>query len=149
MPRYVNQPELYACGPTVVINALKWAGAPATLKHDFSDIAEMCEYDPDEGSTDKAIDETLRFLLCGYAKVRKPRYASVRDIRKHVEKGGACVVTISDWVDMCHVFLVTGHTGKLYVTHNYNHHRNTTLLRECTLREYLVGSQNWLLTKEN
>lgn len=149
MPRYVRQPEEYACGPTAVLNALKWAGVPATIKYDFGLIADMCEYERGEGSPDGAINQTLRLLLDGWARVRRPRYASTRDIRKHVEKGGACVATISDYADMCHVFLVTGFTGKLFVTHNYNHHRHTTLLRECTLNEYLVGSKSWMLTKEN
>ena len=148
MPRYVNQPESHACGPTVVLNALKWAGLPATLKHDFDNIATLCDYEQNEGSPEHSIDRSLRDLLKGAAKVRKPRFAMIWDIEEHLEKGGACVLTVTDWSD-AHVFLVTGKRGKLFITHNYNHNKNTTLLRECTLQEQLDQRGVWMLTKEN
>lgn len=40
--RFCKQPTKYSCGPTVILNALKWAGKNVSLRKDFHKIAKTC-----------------------------------------------------------------------------------------------------------
>lgn len=149
MPRYVNQPAINACGPTAIINAAKWAGVNLSIKKDFDYAAYLCKYDPSEGSAWDGIDRAIREAMPGFVKVRKPTFTNFDRIDRHLTKGQACLVSVVYEEDeTCHIFLATGKQGKLFVAHNYNTIKRTTLLREKTIREHLLHPHCWFLTKE-
>lgn len=146
-PRYIKQPNPTACGPTVVINALKWAGIAVSAQSDFGFIADMCEYEPEDGSSFSAINSALRLLMPPSVKVYKPRNVQIEDIKSHVENGGACVSSISNWSDMCHIFLITGYSEGFFTVHNFRETEPTSFIRKKTLQKDLLSCQNWFLSR--
>lgn len=150
MPRYIKQPEDYACGPTVIINAAKWAGLMITLS-DFDDVASLCDYIPSEGTTAGGIDHCLRFVLRNHAIVRKPNCAMMWDIENHLNSNNnACVVCVSDYnIDFDHVFLISGMKGKRFISHNYNMSKNTHILQKRAIEKYLDERNIWFLSRRN
>lgn len=148
MPRYVNQSSLNACGPIAVINASKWAGMNLSIKKDFDMIATLCDYEELVGSTWQGINRAIRAIMPKYVRVRQPSWVGMFDIDYQLRFGGACLISILDSKD-AHIFLISEKRRTMYVSHNYNMHRPTTLLRDTTIIDNLLHGQCWMLNKEN
>lgn len=61
-PNYCTQHDYYSCGPTAILNALKWVGIPAaTVKKSHRFLCDIC-YTTGKGTFPQEIDRVLRFL---------------------------------------------------------------------------------------
>ena len=148
MPRYVTQRHFASCGPTVVINAGKWANAGLTMQDHYGLAISSCRCDAyAEGSAVPDIDRTLRAALVGDAQVRRPRVAFAWDIEEHLDRGGAVVACVANpKQNFYHIFLITGQTEKSFIVHNYVN-SPTSLVRKNTISKYLIPWEVWFLTK--
>jgi len=93
MPRYVQQWDLFSCGPIGVLNARKWAGRRTTVKRDYKKLRRRTNAEPaEEGCTLKAVDLALR--SCQELIVRRTRNRTARRVRRHLASGGAAIVSV-------------------------------------------------------
>jgi hypothetical protein len=95
LAKYIRQPDSYSCGPTAILNALKWAGLDVTLQ-EFPLLQFSCRtVDPDSndiedhGTLDHDFDRVLRWSGKKVLKVRRRKNPSFKDIYIHVKSGGA------------------------------------------------------------
>lgn len=89
MPRYVRQRDLISCGPLAILNALKWAGIRATVGRDYKRLRRLTGVTASYGTTSFDMDRVL-FKTRGLM-VRRARKNTMRELQKHLEKGGAVV----------------------------------------------------------
>jgi hypothetical protein len=126
--RYTRQYDKYTCGPTLVLNVMKWAGIQATRK-DLKILKRACEAVPLSGTTRSRLEHVLRRTLVGkahYNKVKKPDLATIRN---HLNRGGV--------VGLQYLFKRTDRRGRDYWNGHYN------LVVHCT------RSENFIVVNDN
>jgi len=97
MANYVKQPNPYSCGPTAILNALKWAGLDVTLQQ-FPLLEYSCrtsgpdgdKEDDEIGILDHDFDRVLRWSGKRiFKKIKRKKYPTFKEIKKHLQKGGS------------------------------------------------------------
>jgi hypothetical protein len=90
MRKYCKQRNKMDCGPTAVLNALKWAGYSHTLKKDYAKIKKQCKFDEVSGSEFLDLKETLE----KYKKIRVKRIRSysLRNLDKIIDEGKSFIL---------------------------------------------------------
>lgn len=96
MPRYLKQYDNYSCGPTAILNALKWAGVAASYRTHYKRVAKGCkvaegEY-KDRGTLSSDLDRTVRALGKAHFTVRKVRSCTIQQLDEHLQNGGAAIL---------------------------------------------------------
>jgi hypothetical protein len=96
MPRYLKQYDDYSCGPTAILNALKWAGASVSYRSHYKRVAKYCKVAEgdlkDRGTLSPDLDRTLRTLGRRYLTVRKVRSCTIQQLADHLQNGGAAIL---------------------------------------------------------
>lgn len=96
MPRYLKQYDDYSCGPTAILNALKWAGRSVAYRTHYKRAAKGCRVTEgdykDRGTLSIDFDRTIRMLGKKYFSVRKVRSCTIQQLADHLENGGAAVL---------------------------------------------------------
>lgn len=80
MPRYCKQYSEYDCGPTAVLNALKWAGYSLTLQKGYKALRHRCGWEKGEGTKAEDLVKTLK----QYSKI-KVKYLNKRVTLKDLD----------------------------------------------------------------
>ena len=89
MPRYLAQPCGTSCGPTAAVNALKWAGAKASLRKTLPEAKEGMGWKPyNNGCYDTQIRGTIRKMGKGVLTLHRGP-ATPATIINHIRNGGA------------------------------------------------------------
>lgn len=98
--KYCRQPDNYSCGPTAIINAMKWAGMDASLKSHLPFLQFGCHTidlecpDPENnGTTDWDFDRVLRYVAKGTFTVNRKKKPSFKELKAHLEKGHAACMS--------------------------------------------------------
>lgn len=97
MTRYVTQPSLMSCGPVAIINALKWAGFPATLKNDYKWLAEVLDCEDESGCVHPDVDRCLRDEGKNLFTVHGVPCPSIKEIEAHLRKEDRAVLISCIW----------------------------------------------------
>lgn len=93
--RYVRQPAWYSCGPTAIINSVKWAGGHCTIKRDHMSIARLCRSTYDLGTEEKHITLGLCAKLAMLnVSIKMQKRPMLNDVIKHLNKEGAAAVIL-------------------------------------------------------
>lgn len=90
-PRYFKQRDFFRCGPVAILNALKWAGVPVTVKHDLPRICRLC-YCVDGGVNYREMDDALRKVGRGHFTIRRVNQPKLHEIEDHLKAGGAIIL---------------------------------------------------------
>lgn len=98
-PRYAKQPNGYGCGPTALLNVLKWAGQRVTLKAHYRFLETLCKtHDLDDpawhGTAAKDFDTAIDCMsrINETFKVQYKPTITRKRIRRHLQAGGAVVL---------------------------------------------------------
>lgn len=160
--RYIRQPDEISCGPTAILNALKWAGLPVT-HDDLPKIQFACKtanaIDPNDtenaGTYDHDFDRTLRYAGAPAFKVKRKSNFSFKSVKDHLLAGGAVCIGYY-WEEKgqegAHFAIIERIEGGYWITVN-DHLSKTAVKRrkEATVRKWLTLKKNgcpsvWFLT---
>ena len=108
MPRYMSQRNGTDCGPTAVINALKWAGLDATFKKSGKKARELCKWEPNGGGCYTTnILNSLRVMSKGRLIIT--RYACTpKSVMDAISDGAAAFVMHRAYDNIGHITFTTG-----------------------------------------
>lgn len=130
MPKYTRQHDQFNCGPVALLNALKWAGYPYTLK-DLPRLSRLCKCKPgDLGGTltcdfDRALRRYKRLIVLPDDGPFERPYISMID--EHLDLGGVVVFSYiykyHGRVEVSHLTLCIGREGKHYIFANDGQHK--------------------------
>jgi hypothetical protein len=112
--RYLAQPTETDCGPTVAVNALKWAGVKATREKTLPKARKGMRWVPDNGGCyNTHIFETIGKMGKGVITLRRGAVTTASAMN-HIDNGGAAAVTLICWEGVQHICLVVkGDSGWL------------------------------------
>ena len=127
--RYIRQPDSYGCGPTAILNALKWAGFRATLKKHYRPLVTRCKSkDPDghefSGTTPKNFQNALKYTSKNIFKVKHLTYPTLNQISKELDKGNAVIIlhfNEGDQEGSSHYTLLISKLGQDFIAVNAYH----------------------------
>jgi len=92
MPRYLSQPgDTTICGPTLVINALKWGGMKATRDRTMAKAKKETKWEYD-GAWNTNILAAMRKMGKGVIRVRY-KSSTPAIVRDHILNGGAACLS--------------------------------------------------------
>lgn len=153
MTRYIKQYDSYTCAPTVILNALKWAGKKVTVK-DKKRCIKLCKTSYKKGGTYlwdfKAALEKIKEIEV----IKFTKHLKLNDIDKAFKESGAVVARVfyKD-VDRGHLFFITPGPKK-NLTRCVNFYRGRTIddmTRKVLYREIRRNkkqySYGWLIRK--
>lgn len=162
--RYVKQPDSYSCGPTAILNAMKWAGIDATSRNHLPYLQFSCRTidleTPDDsenhGTLDSDFDRVLRYVGRGIFRVQKKKRPTVELLRRRL-KNGEAIALVYYWEQGAqtgeHFCFIAGLWHGLFVCIN-DHGAPTIMLRRAsTIKEWLKKYEDrptaWFLSMEN
>lgn len=93
--RFAKQPHDYSCGPTAILNTMKWVGYPATIKYEYTDLVEMCDADPD-GTDIPVFDRVLREHVGQNAWIKRRYRPKFSDVERWI-KDPTQIVILCYW----------------------------------------------------
>lgn len=155
MPRYVKQKDDSSCGPIAVINTLKWLGFNISYRW-LDDVRDICKWTRD-GTSDLDLEKALK-----YFKVKKKRriQPSLEDIDKHIDSGGAVILSYFNVYSMPgfkkdsgHFALCIGRTSRTYMMVNDRTNRTKNKRYRDTMKAILANESDgykcwaWFITK--
>ncbi|MCI0527014.1 MAG: hypothetical protein L0Y56_06105 [Nitrospira sp.] len=170
MPRYTKQRDRYSCGPIAIINALRWAGEPASYER-LSRLQALCDTKPGEGTMHSPFDRALRMMSGSVFSVQRVYRPKLRAMERHLRKGGAIVINwqwragditprqMTDenfgkrWARHFALLVGINSRGRFQVINVYRAHKAFhTLSREAFKKEFLhqrsyPGYKGWFLGK--
>jgi hypothetical protein len=96
-PRYIGQPTVYGCGPTAIINVLKWAGQRATIRSHYRYLARLCQTNEEDshepyGTLARNLHRALNLVAKDRYTVSHKLFPKLGAIKKHLRSGGAIVL---------------------------------------------------------
>lgn len=107
MVRYVRQPTQSSCGPTAIINSIKWVGYRSSLKLHHTFLTKFCNTTREEGTDPSDFGRALKKMLEGSGSLKRennysvsiwrrnnPLYKSVID---HISKPDCAAVVLYYW----------------------------------------------------
>jgi hypothetical protein len=112
--RYMAQPCGTSCGPTVAVNALKWAGVKATREKTLPKAKKGMKWVPNDGGCFSTnIRQTIRKMGRGKIILHwNPATPAV--VMEHIQNGGAALIELLSWDKIHHICLVVkGDSGWL------------------------------------
>ena len=153
MPRYIIQKNPVDCAPTAVLNAALWAGKKISFKNDYERLfrESNCNW---YGTKYKDIDSTLRRELQGYCDVHKPINPSLFAIAKHIENGGAAIISYyykHRNKEHCHIALFSNINKTKWTGHNVSRTPKEILSFKKIIKMFYGGhgkARVWLLSKQ-
>lgn len=110
MARYAKQIDHFSCGPTAVINAIKWTGAPVSYRTMRKTVIEACQTQKD-GTDPFELDRGVQEIFPSYGIIYRHLRGSCRGFPRHVRRGGAVIIRFK-WPrhDVGHYVLITNVT---------------------------------------
>jgi hypothetical protein len=145
---YIVQDDAYSCGPTAIINSLKWAGMSVT-KENLDLFRFSCRtIDPEfpddwdsNGTTDSDLDRVLRYAGKGRIRVRKNKRPSFPMLMRHLKSGGAIIVAYywkEEGQSGHHFAFISGlKNGYFEVVNDHSRRGIVTRRRSSTIRKWL------------
>lgn len=94
MVRYARQPYKYSCGPTAIINAVKWAGYSYSLRDNHTFVARACNSSYEFGTEELELERVLRRLTRGFMRIRKRCRPTADELMSHVIKQDCAAIIL-------------------------------------------------------
>ncbi len=94
--RYAKQRDQYSCGPTAIINVLKWAGVDCSYEKSLKLVQKLCGcVNPPNGTGHVDFDKALRIVAdkLGCLKIRRVYYPALWQIEKQLKENGIVVLS--------------------------------------------------------
>jgi hypothetical protein len=92
MPRYTKQRSPYECGPTALLNSLRWAGIKTGYKDSREALWQACLCYPRRGTYSGRFDSAIKELSRGLFTVRRLCRPTLQAIERHLLSGGTVVL---------------------------------------------------------
>ena len=110
--RFAKQPHYYSCGPTAILNAMKWVGYPAAIKYEYADLVDICNADPN-GTNIPVFDRVLREHVGRSAWIKRRYRPKFSDVERWIKDPIQIVIlcywhTSSDYSDGHYMILTEG-----------------------------------------
>lgn len=120
MPRYAKQRDGYSCGPTALINIIKWSGKPISYRASRRVWIRKCATTK-TGTPPLLLQIAINNHLSSYGIAHRLSTGTRQGILEHARQGGAVLVRFH-WPHLSwgHYFLIVGasrhylHTVNLY-----------------------------------
>jgi hypothetical protein len=101
--RYIKQPDKFSCGPTAILNAMKWAGIDANGRDHIPYLQFACRtYDLEDmegqGTFNHDFDRVLRYVGKGSFAVKRKKNPTLSEMRRHL-KAGHAIALAYHWED--------------------------------------------------
>ena len=132
MARYAQQGKSYTCAPTLILNALKWAGGRHTIRRDLPGIIKKSKCEKTvPGSLVEHFESALHRFGKKYFTIKRKRWRGVKAMERLLANPHNAVVTLYPWnactedgtAEECtHLTLVIGtaENGALFKCVNYH-----------------------------
>jgi len=161
-PRYAKQRDKWSCGPTALLNVLKWAGYDVTYKDDIGWLSEECGAERTKGTFIWKFDRALRHVSKRHnLDLKMVNAPSSEVLENHVRGGGLAVVyysySLKDSIGHYMLINSVSPSGKSYTC--INDSTTGPAVRRQTKnklngRLYLYKNEDteftgWLVSKEN
>ena len=92
--RYIGQRDGFSCGPTAILNILKWVGYDVTSKY-LPSLKKYCKTDI-EGTNTEIISKVLkRYSRLEFECVP---FIKIQDLHNHIKDNGSAIIEVS-WFD--------------------------------------------------
>src|SRR3989344_6696712 len=156
MTRYAKQPRgSSVCGPIAILNALKWAGARATLRAHLKEIVEEAGCNQEtEGTLLTAFESALRHFGKEQFRVRTVfPWPGIETLEAFLRNSEHAVITGFRWRDKEpltsgeHYAFITGvsKTGRTFFSVNYGDNYPTVahVRREEILEDHRISKDEW------
>lgn len=157
--RYTKQYDEYSCGPTALINALKWAGHSVSYKRDIKTYRTRVQCSQN-GTGVMFLGMALNFISHKIQVIDKytnhylfiKKLPKWKRIKEHLTQGGGLILRY-DWPngDDAHYILVTHLTQAMVGVVNYKRRGPSHgFIQQRTLRQLLQQKESmvcWLLAK--
>lgn len=116
MTRYVRQIRTNSCGPTAIINCVKWAGYRCTIREYHTLISELCECSKD-GAPVKRFGLILRMMMGDEFSVWYRRGPTLDVVIKHLRKPNRSIVLAYYYPDVVdgQVVQISGHYTFVFI----------------------------------
>lgn len=137
MVRFAMQPDSSGCGPTAILNLMKWVGLRYSLRHDYRRLFEGCETDSN-GTTihkfDRVLKDEVRHLMTSRLR-RRPTLKMIDDWLKVPER--AVILLYYYNKHDGHYTLLTERlkNGKTFVAINDEHQKSVSKLSRENLKK--------------
>jgi len=154
--RYAKQPRGSSiCGPIAILNALKWAGAQATLRKDLKEIIKKTGCNRGEyGTMLTAFEVALRHFGKEWFRVTvKYPWPGIETLETFLRNPEHAVITVFRWRDKKsltsgeHYAFITGvsKTGRTFFSVNYGDNYQTVahVRREEILEDHRISKDEW------
>lgn len=112
--RYCKQRRSYDCGPTAILNIMKWAGMDITL-NDIPKLIIDTKCVPEFGTNQREMDRVIRSTFKYVRRIRSPK---IEDINQALEARQAIIIN-SDTDNGGHYYSIINRSGACYVAINY------------------------------
>lgn len=148
--RYVRQPDKYSCGPTAIINAVKWAGKKMSLSN-HKKLVKECHTTYEMGTHEIDFSASLKKNLKKIASIKFRKKALYKDVISHLNNDSAIILLY--WKKMqgytkknqnieAHYTLVFLNENKETVYINDSLELTSMILPKSTLRKRLIFMKN-------
>lgn len=144
-PRYIRQRDKSSCGPTAIINALKWAGRRVTEKNSKKElrIISKCGRENSKGGAGTN-REDLNKVLVEDTDLKVDRFVkrpAIKEIDNWIDSGGAVIIEYY-WGKVPinregHYTLCTERNSKTYTLINDKRNQTVVRRRRKTMRTML------------
>lgn len=161
----MKQPDSYSCGPTAILNAMKWAGIDATGQH-LSYIQFSCRTidletpsdSTNHGTLTSDFDRVIRYVGSGVYTVKRKSRPTVSELKRHLQRGEA-IAFAYHWEEAGqkgeHFCFISGFSKGLFVCindHNALDGATICLRRAKTIKKWMKRFDDcpiaWFLTME-
>ena len=156
MPKFIKQTNPFNCGPTAILNALKWAGMSDATLSLIPTLEFSCRLvnfeEGDVGTTDHDFDRVIRYAGQMYYTVVRPETVTIGGIDNHLESGGSIAIGYVGYgsTDGGHFCFISEKVGSSYAFINDSKDKTKILRRRKTMIQLLRSPKTllWFLSKK-
>jgi hypothetical protein len=149
MPRYTRQYNRKTCGPVVVANAVKWAGAKLSYRKKQKALWRECHRGCRLGSSWSGMGRALRRYGKGYLRASRWMPMRLRDFERRLANGEAAIVGFGWIFDKArgpipkvarHVFLAHSYSrqDQTLVCQNLHPNETTSVITREVLTDWVL-----------
>lgn len=157
--RYIKQPDNYGCGPTAILNTLKWAGYRVTLKKHYRALVIKCRSkDPDgnefSGTTVYDFENVLKYVGQKIFDIKFLLRPKIKRIKKELKKGNAVILLHLNPDHTSHYTLIISNEGNNFVAVNAFKDSSTVATVSLEILEFWTKKSKymplaWVITKKS
>lgn len=133
--KYARQKRRFDCGPTVIVNAIKFYGGIISYAKEYKSLCDIMGVEIDGGCTARDIKELIELSDFPYKIKKVVWHPKVSVFKKHLATGNAIMFIYNG-----HVSLITQYANKKYTLVNHYSHKTITRLDHKAMNELVKQS---------